>query len=57
MPSATVPPHNTCEMCYVSTRANSEKTLKDCVVDNWELLSARLLPWKRKAGAASGSYQ
>jgi MoaA/NifB/PqqE/SkfB family radical SAM enzyme len=44
-------PHNTCEMCYISTRANAEKTLKDFVVDNWELLLARL-PWRRKASIA-----
>ncbi len=28
--------HNTCEQCYISTRANTEKTLTDIVADNWE---------------------
>jgi len=30
--------NNTCEMCYISTRANTEKTLGDFLSDNWEML-------------------
>ncbi len=30
--------NNTCEQCYISTRANTEKTLGDFVSDNWEML-------------------
>lgn len=29
---------NTCEQCYISTRANTEKTLSDFLADNWEML-------------------
>ena len=40
--------HNTCEMCYISTRANTEKTLADFVADNWEMLVRRNLPWAKR---------
>lgn len=30
--------HNTCDMCYISTRANTEKTIGDFLADNWEML-------------------
>jgi MoaA/NifB/PqqE/SkfB family radical SAM enzyme len=36
---------NTCEACFISTRANTEKTLKDALADNMDTL-ARLLPWR-----------
>ena len=29
---------NTCQQCYISTRANTEKTLADLLADNWEML-------------------
>lgn len=38
---------NTCEMCYISTRANTEKTLPDYLVDNWDMLMRRILPWRK----------
>jgi MoaA/NifB/PqqE/SkfB family radical SAM enzyme len=34
--------NNTCEMCYISTRANTEKTLRDLVADNWTMLARQL---------------
>ncbi len=37
--------NNTCEMCYISTRANTEKTLGETVYDNWDLLKQKILPW------------
>ncbi len=39
--------NNTCDQCYISTRANTEKTLKDFVVDNWDMLTRQVLPWKK----------
>jgi MoaA/NifB/PqqE/SkfB family radical SAM enzyme len=30
--------NNTCEQCYISTRANTEKTFADFVADNWGML-------------------
>ena len=36
---------NTCEACFISTRANTEKTLKDALADNVEALR-QLLPWR-----------
>lgn len=38
---------NSCEMCFISTRANTEKTLGELVVDNWDMLKQRFLPWAR----------
>jgi hypothetical protein len=29
---------NTCQQCYISTRANTEKTFVDFLADNWEML-------------------
>jgi MoaA/NifB/PqqE/SkfB family radical SAM enzyme len=40
-------PHNTCEMCYISTRANTEKTPPDFLADNWEMLLQQLLSRRR----------
>lgn len=37
---------NTCEQCYISTRANTEKTFKEFLQDNGEILKKMLLPWK-----------
>jgi MoaA/NifB/PqqE/SkfB family radical SAM enzyme len=39
--------HNTCDMCYISTRANTEKTLGDFLSDNWEMLFRQI--FKRKS--------
>jgi MoaA/NifB/PqqE/SkfB family radical SAM enzyme len=36
---------NTCEQCYISTRANTEKTFKEFLEDNSHIL-AKALPWK-----------
>jgi MoaA/NifB/PqqE/SkfB family radical SAM enzyme len=38
---------NTCEACFISTRANTEKTVKDALADNMDSLR-RLLPWSRR---------
>lgn len=43
---------NTCEGCYISTRANTEKGMKEMVGDNLDML-AQLLPWKRAHRAAA----
>jgi MoaA/NifB/PqqE/SkfB family radical SAM enzyme len=40
-------PHNTCEMCYISTRANTEKTPGDFFADNWEMLLQQLFSRRR----------
>jgi hypothetical protein len=40
-------PHNTCEMCFISTRANTEKTLGDFLADNWEMLLQQFLSRRR----------
>lgn len=37
---------NTCEACYISTRANTEKTFMDFVQDNGPILRKMLQPWK-----------
>ena len=34
---------NTCEGCYISTRANTEKTLVDFLADNWGMLVGQVL--------------
>ncbi len=38
---------NTCEMCYISTRANTEKKLADFIADNWDMLARQVLPWRK----------
>ena len=38
---------NTCEQCFIATRANTEKTIGDVLADNREIL-AQLLPWRRR---------
>ncbi len=38
---------NTCEACYISTRANAEKTLAETLGDNVATLRG-LLPWNRR---------
>lgn len=37
---------NTCEQCYISTRANTEKSFKEFLQDNGEILKKMLLPWR-----------
>jgi MoaA/NifB/PqqE/SkfB family radical SAM enzyme len=47
--------HNTCEACFISTRANCEKTLRESLADNVDTLRL-MLPWNwkgRRATAAS----
>lgn len=39
---------NTCGACYISTRANAEKTAGELLGDNLQILS-RLMPWNRRA--------
>ncbi len=34
--------NNSCEMCYISTRANTEKTLGDFLADNWGMLVGKV---------------
>ncbi|HSG82886.1 MAG TPA: radical SAM protein [Gemmatimonadota bacterium] len=38
---------NTCEQCYISTRANTEKTLVDFFADNWEMMAGQIFGRKR----------
>ena len=33
---------NTCEMCYISTRANTEKTAREIIADNWGLIKGMM---------------
>jgi MoaA/NifB/PqqE/SkfB family radical SAM enzyme len=40
--------HNTCEQCYISTRANTEKGLGDFIADNWEMLAGQIFGRKRE---------
>jgi MoaA/NifB/PqqE/SkfB family radical SAM enzyme len=43
---------NTCEQCYISTRANTEKTLADFFADNWEMMFKQIFSRpKRPVGA------
>jgi MoaA/NifB/PqqE/SkfB family radical SAM enzyme len=37
---------NTCDQCYISTRANAEKTILNHIEDNTEILSRILTPWR-----------
>jgi len=37
---------NTCDACYISTRANTEKTFKEYVEDNTEIFRRMLTPWR-----------
>ena len=37
---------NTCEACYISTRANTEKTLVEFVQDNQQIFGRMLTPWR-----------
>jgi hypothetical protein len=36
---------NTCDACYISTRANTEKTAREFVEDNTAILRKALAPW------------
>ena len=33
--------NNTCEACYISTRASTEKTFRDFLADNWQMMTTR----------------
>ncbi len=46
--------NNTCEQCYISTRANTEKSLGDFLSDNWEMLVRQIFGRERPAVAPSG---
>ena len=37
---------NTCQACYISTRANTEKTFKEMVQDNSDVFRKMLMPWR-----------
>ena len=43
---------NTCGACYISTRANGEKTAAELLGDNLQILS-RYVPWRRRRSATS----
>jgi MoaA/NifB/PqqE/SkfB family radical SAM enzyme len=46
---------NTCEACFISTRANCEKTLRESLADNVDTLRL-MLPWhwgRRRSGVAA----
>jgi len=38
---------NTCEQCYISTRANTEKDFKEFLQDNGDIFRKMLMPWKK----------
>jgi MoaA/NifB/PqqE/SkfB family radical SAM enzyme len=37
---------NTCEACYISTRANTEKTFREFLEDNGPIFKRMLTPWR-----------
>ena len=37
---------NTCDACYVSTRANTEKTYREFIADNGQIFRRMLTPWR-----------
>jgi MoaA/NifB/PqqE/SkfB family radical SAM enzyme len=37
---------NTCEQCYISTRANAEKTFRETLLDNPAIARRLLRPWR-----------
>lgn len=37
---------NTCQACYIATRANTEKTFREFLEDNGPILRKMLVPWK-----------
>lgn len=41
--------NNTCEGCYISTRANAEKKFGDLLADNWEMLMGQVFSRTGKA--------
>ncbi|UCF19818.1 MAG: radical SAM protein [Gemmatimonadota bacterium] len=45
--------NNTCESCYISTRANTEKTLADFLADNREMLLERFFKRRRPPGRSA----
>jgi len=42
-------PQNTCQGCFISTRANTEKRFRDFLADNWEMLVRRAFSPKKRA--------
>ena len=37
---------NTCEACYISTRANTEKNFSEFLEDNRDIFKKMLTPWR-----------
>jgi MoaA/NifB/PqqE/SkfB family radical SAM enzyme len=37
---------NTCEQCYISTRANAEKSFRETLLDNPTIARRLLRPWR-----------
>lgn len=37
---------NTCQQCYISTRANTEKNVKEFFQDNMDAVQRMLMPWR-----------
>ncbi len=46
--------NNSCEMCYISTRANTEKKLGDFLADNWGMLVGKVFA-RRAPQLAAGA--
>ncbi len=44
---------NTCEQCYISTRANTEKRMGDFISDNWDVLMKAIFSRKKPAPAVA----
>ena len=44
-------PWNTCTGCFMSTRANAEKTFRELVADNWEMMARQAFGRRRPEAA------
>jgi MoaA/NifB/PqqE/SkfB family radical SAM enzyme len=44
--------NNTCEQCFISTRANTEKKLGDLFADNWEMMVKQVFSRGQESGFA-----
>jgi hypothetical protein len=38
---------NTCTACYISTRANTEKSFRELLEDNGVIFRKMLMPWRK----------
>jgi MoaA/NifB/PqqE/SkfB family radical SAM enzyme len=45
--------NNTCEQCYISTRANTEKKFGDFFADNWEMLAKQVFSRPKRGTPAT----